>query len=266
MPYATKRFYSGTRYAAPSSKRGRYVSSSKRLPLSSTLRRRRTLGARRPYATGISGIRKISATIPGREVPLYIAPRQYYGREAHVVTTTPAKFLAGVPGTGVVTLLNAVDQGVALDERGGTRLGMHQLQVRGIFEASTSTPWQALTWMIVYDRDPLGSLPALTDIVDSPGSIVSFQKLDNRDRFSILHKSFLTMEAGVSASATSDSIRHVDMSINLGNLQTSFASGVTSGAIANMKHGALYFVCVGENATAAYNPSVTLGFRLTFSP
>ena len=61
------------------------------------------------------------------------------------------------------------------------------MQIRGTVQANATTVSNNSAWLIVYDRRPTGSLPAITDVLSS-ATAISFTNDANSGRFQILKR------------------------------------------------------------------------------
>ena len=99
-----------------------------------------------------------------------------------------------IPGSVTFQLLNAVQTGAAFYNRVGARVEGKSLHIRGyIRNISTSTTDDVGRLLVVYDRQPNGAFPNITDVIqarDQTGATsntgVSPVNLDQRDRIVIL--------------------------------------------------------------------------------
>lgn len=214
------------------------------------------------FASGVPGsMRRVAGSRAGRELPLYLSSTRELV-EAHYVDTAVAQEM--IDTTGAVTLLNGIAAGTLITQRDGARCFMTTLQIRGTIYTGSATTVSTGTWMIVYDRAPVGVLPAVTDILDTV-SIASFQKTQNRDRFLILYRREISLE-GPNSAPTSDSQRTLDISISIRRPCT-FSTAVNSGSIADVRSGALYLVTLGSAPTGANQPLIySCNHRLCFAP
>lgn len=98
---------------------------------------------------------------------------------------------------GDIRLINAINNGTAFYERIGNRIAMKSLHLTGFIERNVSNTMASnedyLRVMIVYDRQPNGALPVITDIlqdVDAVGNTYNFGlsgiNMDNRNRFKMI--------------------------------------------------------------------------------
>lgn len=249
-------------------------------PYSRTIMRRRRIGGGK-YSYGVTGTNRFVRRSYGRDIPLYLPPRPRRYAEVHAFPQAEATTLHDVrfTNTGSITHLNVVGKGDSLGERQGDRIFMLRILLRGFFRAynpGTEQPIrnqiQVGTFMLVWDRQPTGALPLLTDILDT-AEVSGLQRMDTRDRFFILYRYQFQVEfallynAATSAYdpvATADSVRNVDWNIPVYRPAV-YATSESSGAIANVRTGALYAVFVGGDPTAVYTPSASLHYRISFS-
>lgn len=212
------------------------------------------------YSSGVAGSARRYVAGVGREVPLYLPVRKSLS-EAHVRTVDPATYNFNT--TGDVQHLNVISTGDSLAARMGSRITMLQLQIRGTVKSNINTVVSSCALYIVYDRQPQGAVPAVTDILDTVSSN-SFQKLETRDRFSILLRRRWSFE-GSATVPTADTIRTVDSVLYM-NRPTTYILASSSGAIADVRTGGLYAVFVGDTAAGSTALQGVLAFRLVFSP
>lgn len=239
--------------------------------------RRRRYGSSR-YSYGVSGSLRYVRRSAGRDVPLYLPPRVRRYSEVHAYPSDDSTVLDPIifSLTGAITHINPIARGDGLGERDADRVYMMRLILRGTVEASTgaglsSSPRQAGVMMIVYDRQPNGALPAITDILDT-ATYNSLQRLDTRDRFSIMYRQMIALEAPFVYNGTSlvnnvsaDSIRTIDLNIPIYRPSV-YTTSQTSGAIANVKTGALYAIFLSQLDQATFNtPIARLNYRISFS-
>lgn len=170
--------------------------------------------------------------------------------------------------TGSVTLLNTVAQGTAVTQRVGKKISMKGLQVRGYSANGTTAVFNDTAWLIVYDKRPTGSLPAVTDILVTATS-TSMNNDNNAGRFTILKRvdrvllGNTTVQAAVANAITDICAISEDCYLDLKGKETIFKAAAT-GAIGDIEQGALYLVTVGSNAAGTTAASLTVAFRLRF--
>ena len=88
--------------------------------------------------------------------------------------------------TGSVTALNLVATGTDYTDRIGRKILMKSVNLIGtIVPQDTTVSANLSRVMLVYDKQPTGALPVITDILNTSNSLSQIN-LNNRDRFVIL--------------------------------------------------------------------------------
>lgn len=177
--------------------------------------------------------------------------------EKKVVDVAPSSFAADT--TGSVTLLNGVATGTDFNNRIGRKTVLRSLNIIGHLIPQDSAVANTLCRLIVvYDQQPNGAAPAITDVLDTADSR-SQLNLNNRDRFKVLvnHMVALSDNAANQVGSPSTSLVSIYRKINM---ETIFSgTGATAASIAS---GALFMITVGDNvAGAGYNFSVSTRVR-----
>lgn len=164
--------------------------------------------------------------------------------------------------TGSVTLVATIAQGASGSQRIGKKALYKSLQLRGSAFAGTTATVNDCAFLLVYDKRPTGSLPAITDILDS-ASVRSFNKDDNSGRFKILSRKDFVLTGNSATPSTGGEIINVDMYLKMNELPVVFKSAGT-GAIADIEEGAVYLVTVGSVAAGTAAASLYCGIRTRF--
>jgi len=176
-----------------------------------------------------------------------------------------------------ITLLNGIQAGAGFYNRIGSRIEMKSLQINGFLGpavgASSTTPAN-LRMLIVYDRQPTGALPVISDILQDrlqtgvaiTGGL-SHINLDNRDRFSILRDvrwAMPTTTAGVLTGVASGVGEPwtVNLFLKLKGLGVHYKSTTNPTTIADIATGALYACWVAETNDSDW--VIEAGFRLRY--
>lgn len=192
---------------------------------------------------------------------------------------TVYNFRDGVGATNLI-LLNGVQTGTAFFNRVGSRIEMKNLHVRGIIRNVATSVSTVLRMLIIYDRQPVGSLPATSDVIqsrDQTGAAAttgdSEINLDNRDRFTIIrdlewYAPSVTNTAGVLTNGPNFPGNEprsygVNEFIKLKGLGCHFKSTSNPATIADIATGALYAMFTSQGGTDQ-GWSFTGGFRLRF--
>lgn len=164
--------------------------------------------------------------------------------------------------TGSIALLNTVPQGAGTSQRVGKKIKLKSLQMRGGMANNSTAVTSNPAYMIVYDKRPTGTLPAITDILDTAHS-ASFLNDNNTARFQILKRVDQMMTGNPSSFFNQTSVKNADRFINLrGKIQV--FNNVGTGAIGDIDQGALYLVTVGDVAAGTSASTLAAGFRLRY--
>lgn len=166
--------------------------------------------------------------------------------------------------TGSITLLATVAQGASVNQRIGRKVLLQSVHLRGQAQADSATLVANGAMLVVYDKRPQDSLPAITDILDTANSH-SFRNHDNTGRFQVIRRknwSFVGNSA-TAAQNTPKSAYVLDEFVKLGNRPFNFGSAGT-GAIGDITTGALYLVTVGNVASGTGDAILTVGARTTY--
>lgn len=162
--------------------------------------------------------------------------------------------------TGSIALIATVGQGASVNQRVGKKILWKSIQMRGFAQAGSTATINDVAMLIVYDARPTGSLPAITDILDSANSR-SMNNDANSGRFKILKRVDMVLVGG--STLTESTYKDMDFYLDLKGRPAVFKAA-TSGAIADISDGALYVVTVGSNATGSTAATMVAGFRTRF--
>lgn len=164
--------------------------------------------------------------------------------------------------TGSITLLATIAQGASTSQRVGKKVLYKSLQLRGSYFPNTTAVVNDCALLIVYDKRPTGSLPAITDVLNSANAN-SFNNDANSGRFRILKRVDFTLSGNSTTPATDSCIVEADFYLNLRRLPLTFKLAGT-GAIGDIEEGALYAITVGTNAAGTTAASGTLAYRTRY--
>lgn len=163
--------------------------------------------------------------------------------------------------TGTITLVATIAQGASVNQRIGKKAILKSVQIRGSVYNGSAASINDCTILLVYDRQPAGALPAITDILVSANSR-SFNNDVNSDRFKIVRRWDFELLGPSGTPVTGEEGKSCDFFVPL-NLPIQFkAAG--DGAIADISNGALYLVTVGNSAAGTGAATAGLGFRTRF--
>lgn len=145
-----------------------------------------------------------------------------------------------------VTPLNLIAQGAGLQQHVGRKVALRKLVMR--YNTTSSATIGGVRVLIVYDNNPNGVLPAITDIL-AANSAIGLQNLDQSDRFLILADFFPFEDRGLDNTSA----------IVLGKKVLKFNpplmmlfNNTTTATITAIQSGAIYLaVCNAGNATGS---------------
>jgi len=182
-------------------------------------------------------------------------------RNAHYVDLGNANYSCDSTG-GTITLIATCGQGAAQTQRVGKKGLWKSIQLHGSVYNNASAVYNDVAILIVYDREPLGILPGITDILTAVDSR-AFNNDSNSERFKIIRRYDIALTGSAANQVGARS--HVDMDhyIDMRNLPVTWGN-LGSGALGDIKQGALYLVTVGNNAVGATAATATLAFRTRF--
>lgn len=166
--------------------------------------------------------------------------------------------------TGSVTLIATIPQGASVNQRVGKKILLKSLQIRGLCFNGTTAAINDVAFLIVYDKRPTGSLPAVSDILVS-ASASAFNNDANSGRFEIIKREDFVLLGNQAAAAnyTEQMAVSSDCYIDLRSRQSVFKAAGT-GAIGDIEEGALYLVTVGNSAAGTGAATAQLAFRTRF--
>jgi len=175
--------------------------------------------------------------------------------EKKVADLTVANYVADT--TGAVTTLALPILGSDMTNRIGRKIQMKSLYIRGVLQRESTavdTVHDACLCrlIIVYDKQPNGAVPAITDILVTSSSI-SQLNLNNRDRFQVIKDKqwvlgpYWTQSTATTSFAVADRVTYPVKIFKKLNLETVF-NAANGGTIADINTGALFMVTIGHRA------------------
>lgn len=164
--------------------------------------------------------------------------------------------------TGSITLIATIAQGTSVNQRVGKKVALKSLQIRGTAINDTTATVNDCAIIIVYDRRPTGSLPAITDVLDTANA-GSFNNDANSGRFKILKRMDFVLTGNSTTPATGNEAKNLDCFLSLKGLQSVFKAAGT-GAINDIEEGALYCITVGTQVPGTADANAGMGFRTRF--
>jgi len=203
------------------------------------------------------------------------------GAEIKAIDIPEADYTYRATPTNGIFLLNGIQTGSGFFNRVGARVEMKNLHMRGSIRNTATSVSGFGRIMIVYDRQPVGALPNIVDIIQSRDQLgaatisgSSEINLDNRDRFIILrdYETYfppVTNTAGVLTNGPNfpgeDNRLDVNVFLKLKGLGVHFKSSTVGGVtITDIATGALYACFVCDAAALDNTWKFTGSFRLRY--
>lgn len=232
--------------------------------------------SKRKYTQMGAGDRLFKVSRSNRAVPLGMLARRkafkrksYKGLNRRGVSSQETGFVDlaaasyAFDTTGSVTLIATVAQGASVSQRVGKKIMLKSLQFRGYAANNSTASFNDCAMLIVYDKRPTGSVPAVTDILVSANA-QSFNNDANSGRFQILKRQdFELVMPAAATTGTENSAVSADFYLNLKGKPCVFKAAGT-GAIGDIEEGALYLVTVGIVAAGTAAAALQGGFRTRF--
>lgn len=157
---------------------------------------------------------------------------------------------------GEIALLTEIARGTDHKSREGSKIKLTSLQFKFCMSANGSHTQSCCSWMIVYDKTPGASLPAIADILASEGTGTQHQTFlplnvgQNPGRFQIIRKWKKTFH-GSNASPLDTTSVYLDEFIRLGNRIVKFGATQNGATVGDHETGALYLVTLGTVPSAS---------------
>jgi len=229
-------------------------------------------GRRASYLTGISQRRmgqvmqarasiRRSARVPGGVRQRYY-PRLRRASAAELNYVDLALAAYPMDSTGSVTLIATIAQGTTVNQRIGKKAQYRSILLRGTAQSNATCTVTDCAFLIIYDKRPTGSLPAITDILTASTSR-AFMNDNNTGRFQVVRRWDNTFIGNTTTLATGEEAKNVDMYIPFRQPITFESAG--TGAIGDIDMGALYLVTVGSTAAGTAAGSLSVAIRTRFT-
>lgn len=223
------------------------------------------------YSTTASGRGRLNSMrgrvmVPAR--PIYtqgLNRRGVASKETGFVDTALASY--NMDTTGSIVLIPTIAQGASVNQRIGKKIVLKSLQARGqVFNGSTGSI-NDVAFLIVYDKRPTGSLPAITDILVT-ATAASMNNDANSGRFQILKREDFLLVGNITGtpatqSLTETSAMSADFFLDL-KMKPEVFKAAGTGAIGDIEEGALYLVTVGSIAAGTAAATLSIAFRTRF--
>jgi len=181
--------------------------------------------------------------------------------------------------TGTITPVFIPQLGSDMNQRIGRKCVLKSVYLRGYsfiqgafsdpIASGVSAPVQLNRLMFVWDTQPNGAVPAMTDILTTSSS-ASQLNINNRDRFKILMDKqwiqgpFIYNTGATVAVAEGQNVGTPLKKYKRLNLETIFGS-TSTGAIADITSGALLVVTIGSLATSTNDSEARFTVRVRYS-
>lgn len=211
-------------------------------------------------ARAIMGSARYNRRLKGGRTGRYLNRRGQVNRETGFVDQAFAAYVMDT--TGVIILVATIPQGASVNSRVGKKILYKSIQVRGNVNSNSAAVTPGGAWIIVYDRRPTGSLPAITDVLVTANND-SFTNDANSSRFKIIRRQDYAFIGNTLTPTTGKEVYDVNEFIKLRNLPAVFKAAAT-GAIGDISEGALYLICVGNFIAGTTAAGASLGFRTRF--
>lgn len=186
-------------------------------------------------------------------------PRGFYGlnqgrhgKELKVIDTAGTSYECST--TGTITLMNGVAQGTDFNTRVGRKFTMKSILVRGSAQVGATPTGGSFRWMIVYDKQTNGVLPAIADIV-SAANMPANQNLSNRARFVVLADKTGYLEATGRINFPQKWFRRCALECT---------NSGTANTIGSISTGSVYLVTMGSIATGVTAIQLNVSVRIRF--
>lgn len=174
----------------------------------------------------------------------------------------------------MVHLIATIAEGTTTQERIGRKCQLMSVQFRGYCRAPVATGAfrSQIACILVYDKRPIGTLPAITDILES-ASPTALNKEDGFDRFKILKRwdfailgnEYAPDTGSVNARTNKQLMSYKSFGKKGLNARYKTDAAGKNGTIDGITEGALYFCMVGDLAAASTSNAVMkLNMRIKF--
>ena len=166
--------------------------------------------------------------------------RRTVRRKPHVEFKCTDVNISGVVTTaGIFVLLNPVGQGVGDEEHLGSTYWNKSVQLQFCIarDLAATQPADTIQLGLLYDKDPDNIQPVTTAYLEALGPF-AFRNLNNRDRWVILKKTFLSLDKEKQSRTFKWYKRFALRTVTSSTLST----------VAGIRSGALWFFMISDNA------------------
>jgi len=210
---------------------------------------------RRPLKRARTG-----AALPTHTRPKYKTSAPRAPQEVGYVDLDQAGYACNT--TGQIVLIGPIAQGTTVNQRVGKHAQYKSLQLRGYFVNGSASILNAVALMIIYDKRPRETLPAITDIIEAvhPNAM---RNTTNESRFKVLKRVDATLLGSSQSSDATHPQEDCSFYLPLKNLPVTF-NALSTGAIDDIESGALYLVTIGNVAQGSPDADLSAAVRLRF--
>lgn len=164
--------------------------------------------------------------------------------------------------TGNIFLLATIPVGASTNQRVGKKIMYASIQMRGRLYARNTATINDTAFIIVYDKRPTGTLPAITDVLVSANAN-SLNNDDNTGRFQIVRRMEHILLGNALTPSTGLEMVQLDDFIKF--RRPVVYKSVGTGAIGDIEEGALYGITVGSNVAGTTAGQAVCSFRVRFT-
>jgi len=163
--------------------------------------------------------------------------------------------------TGSIGLIAEIQTGASVNQRIGKKILLKSVQCRGYVYANTTAGYNDCAILLVYDRRPTGSLPAVTDILVTADAN-ALNNDANSGRFQIIKRMDFALVGNTGAGpVTSTTAMSADFFADM-KMRPAVYKAIGTGEIGDIEEGAVYIVTVGSVAAGTAAASAYLNMRL----
>lgn len=146
---------------------------------------------------------------------------------------------------GTIILLSSIAQGAGDNQRIGKFIHYHSMNMNYYYYTTVANITRSVRVVLVYDKQPNGTLPASTDILETTSPFSLFKEV-NRNRFNILFDKihYIDRQDTVGYASRPNNGGQNNVRISLKGKKACFY-GATSG-IADLSVGAIYLLLVSD--------------------
>lgn len=187
--------------------------------------------------------------------PLYPRPELKIFDCDQAATTPPPTpaVLTNIPNSGAVVCINAVPTGTSVSNFLGNQVSIKSVGYRVELDLGTTPVPTSGRVLLIYDKQPNGTLAAWTDIFTS-AQYLAYGNPNTRERFVILRNDQFSL------SPQGDQTLFYDRYVKV-NMTTTYASG-SPGTVPQT--GAILLAYISDQPTAANQPRISANIRTRF--